>query len=243
MSALSLHLPEQRGIARWSLSAIAIAAAHAAIATALVLWYTREPREPNVIDAIAVTYAPPTSAAAPAPKQDLAVGKPQEQQEEVLPEPPRVEQQPEQKVEKIELPPPPVPAEVVLPKPTPKPEKEKKEVKPQPRQEERAAARSDAPQQSAVPASQAYNRLVVGHLRQYTQAAAARIGSGRVTVHFVLSRQGQVLSSRIANSSGISALDREALAIVTRADPFPRFPDEKTGASDAFEAPINFTQR
>src|SRR5204862_1063104 len=121
--------------------------------------------------------------------------------------------------------------------------KKKKKLEPQRKQEERVAARNPAPQQSAVVASQAYNGIVVGHLRRFIQDAAARLGTGRVTVHFVLNRQGQVVSSSVLTTSGNSALDREALAIVSRANPFPRFPDEKSGGTDSFNAPINFTQR
>jgi protein TonB len=85
---------------------------------------------------------------------------------------------------------------------------------------------------------------VSGHLRQFiNREIAARYGSGRAVVVFVLSRQGQVLSSRLASSSGNPALDREALAIVARANPFPPFPAEKTVAQDSFAWPINFELR
>jgi periplasmic protein TonB len=238
VSALSLHLPEQRGIARWGISAVAIVAAHAAIIAAIVLWYARTPPQPNVIDAIAITFAPPTSIASPAPNQDLPIGTPQERQEEVL-EPPKVEPQPEQQVEKVE-PPPPATAEVDLPKPA-EPKREKRPLEQKPAQEQRIAARSEAERRSSVAASQIYNRLVSGHLRRYIRTSVAeKYGSGQAAVKFVLNRQGQVLSVKLTMSSGNAALDQEALAIVNRANPFPPFPAEKTVAQDSFDWPVVF---
>ena len=74
MTALTLHVPERRGIARWMLSAVTILIAHATMIGALALWYTRTPPEENIIPAIAVSLVPVPSSSPET--EDLAVGPP-----------------------------------------------------------------------------------------------------------------------------------------------------------------------
>jgi len=241
MTALALHFPERHGVSRWALSGAAIVATHAVIIAAVVLWYTRTPPEPTIVPAIAITLAEPTSGQSP--ETDMALGTPQQEQEYQPPEPPK-EKPIEQPVEKL-MPAPPQPAEVSLPKPVEQVKEQKKQLEYRPKQEARVAAlKSDALKQSSVAASQAYAALVSGHLRRFTdRSVAARYGGGRVVVSFTLSREGKVLASRLATASGNAALDREALAIVSRANPFPPFPAEKTGAQDLFTWPVNFERQ
>ena len=162
------------------------------------------------------------------------------------PEPPKVEAKVEPPPEEIKPPPTP-PSEIVLPKPVPKPVErklvERKPVEqPRPAQEahERAASR-DAPRQSSVAASNAYASLVYGHLQRFkSYPTSANGATGHAVVRFVLSRTGNILSAGIAQSSGNATLDAAALASVRNANPFPPFPEEKTGAQDSFAAPMNF---
>ena len=52
MNAHALHLPEDRGLARWTVASVAILIAHAAIIAAVALWYARQPKaEPNILPA------------------------------------------------------------------------------------------------------------------------------------------------------------------------------------------------
>jgi protein TonB len=241
MTALDLHFPERRGIARWALSGAAIVTGHAIVIAALVVWYTRMPLETNVLPAIAITLADPTSGQAPA--NEMAIGIPQREQEYQPPEPPREEKPVDQPVEKL-MPPPPQPAEVTLPKPVEHVEEQKKQIEYRPKQEARAAApKNEALKQSSVAASQAYGALVSGHLRRFVdRRVAERYGKGNVVVSFTLNREGKVLASRVIASSGNAALDREALAVVSRANPFPPFPAEKTGQQDSWTWPVHFDQ-
>ncbi len=62
MNATALHLPERRGLSRWTLAAITILMVHAAIVAAIAWWYARRPVEPNILPAIAVTLAPVESS-------------------------------------------------------------------------------------------------------------------------------------------------------------------------------------
>jgi protein TonB len=258
MNPLALHLPQRHGVARWTLSAAAIVAAHGVLIGALAHWYIRTPPEEEIIPAIMVSIVP---AAPVAPvEDDRPMATEQSEHVDPTPEPPKVETKAEPPPEEII--PPTRPAEIVLPKPEPKPverklverkpvEKkpverkpvEKKPVEPQRQAQEaheRAASR-EALHQSSVAASNAYNSLVYGHLQRFkTYPTSARGATGHAVAHFVLSRTGNLLSASIVQSSGNPALDAAALASVRSANPFPPFPTEKTGAQDSFTAPINF---
>lgn len=65
----------------------------------------------------------------------------------------------------------------------------------------------------------------IAHVRRFnTYAANGTKENGMVRVSITLDRNGRVLSHRVASSSGSSTLDRAALDMVQRAQPFPRFP-------------------
>ena len=141
MNSFALHLPEERGIFRWTLAALMIVMAHAAIVAAVALWYARSrPVEPNILPAIAVTLAPVESSSPEIQDQDIAVGPTMQQAEAAPPEPPKVEEKQPEPV--VQLPPPQQEAAVTLPKA----EKEVEEPKPVPEPpapETRAPPKSD----------------------------------------------------------------------------------------------------
>ncbi len=192
--------------------------------------------------------------------------QPQQMEEQVPPTPPVdkpvVEAPPEQKIEPT--PPPPEPAKAAPEPPKPAPEKPRPkpvhaEVKKKP-SETPPAPRTTAPQHAerqgraaAAPAAGAsraaslsYNQLIGAHLlrfKQYPSSARAANEQGVASVLFTLDRNGRVLGSRLARSSGSASLDAEVLAMVRRAQPFPPFPPEKTGSSDSFSAPVSFLLR
>jgi periplasmic protein TonB len=245
MNGHTLLLPQPRSSARWMLAAIAIILAHLAAAAMIVLGYAMIPAEPDVIPAIAVsleTRAPvsPEQSFDPVAEQKV------EQVDATPPTPPDVVQpKVEPPPEKIE-PPPPVQSEIALPKAPPKPVEQKKPVAPQqPAQEARqAAAAREAVRVASVAASNVYASRVFGHLQRFKRdyPPGASGASGTVTVTFALSRDGSLLSSSIAKSSGNAALDQEALAMLRRANPFPPFPPEKPGAQESYNAPVNFAR-
>lgn len=234
MSALALHsFSRTSGLIRWCAAALVILLLHGAVGLALLRWFTRAPTEPNgIISAIAVSLAPATGGVS-TPQDDLPVGPPMEQAEQAPPEPDKTEQQP------IEQPPPPQQAEVTLPKPEPKVQERKKTIERRPpAPETRAPAKSEHAQQN-VTSSPLYGSLVYGHLQRFKRGLS-NAASGRTVVQFTLDRRGQVLSSSVTQSSGNAALDREALDIVRRANPFPPFPADLAGAQGSFSAPIRF---
>ncbi len=240
MNAFALHLPERRGISRWTLAGVTIVLAHAAIVAAVALWYARRPVEPNILPAIAVTLAPVESSSPEIQDQDIAVGPTMQQADAAPPEPPKVEEKQEEPV--VQPPPPQQQADVTLPKA----EKEVEEPKPVPEPpapETRAPPKSDRVGEFSQAGSNAYNALVFGHLQKFKRyPSAARGKVGTVVVRFVLNRAGEVTDSAVTKSSGNDVLDREAIEILHRASPFPAFPAAKPGAQDTYIAPVSFAR-
>jgi protein TonB len=240
MTAFALHLPEERSLSRWVLAALAILLAHAAIAAAIALWYAREPVEPNIIPAIAVTLAPAEASSPELQNQDIAIGPTMQQAEEVPKEVPKEEKP----VEKLDLPPSPsAQAEVTLPREEPKPiEKPKPEVQP-PAPETRALPKTERVGQFSQASANAYNALVFGHMQRFKRyPASGRGAAGTVVVRFELNRTGEVISSTVTKSSGHAALDEAALDLLRRASPFPAFPAAKPGSRDSYIAPVDFSR-
>ena len=62
--------------------------------------------------------------------------------------------------------------------------------------------------------------------KRYPRRAEYRGDEGTVQVTFVVNRHGEVLSYGLERSSGNTLLDKEALAMIKRAQPLPAFPEE-----------------
>ena len=118
----------------------------------------------------------------------------------------------------------------------------------QPRSQEAPAA-APAPVSPASPSrasppqnvSQWQQALVaqLGRFKRYP--AQAHGAEGVASLAFAIDRKGNLLSSRIATSSGSPILDAEAVALVKRAAPFPPPPAEIADADLSFVVPIRFT--
>jgi protein TonB len=220
-----------------------------------------------MVDMASVSSAPqPTPMdLAPGPVMQQADASPPEPvqqhvaEEQIPPTPaqakPEVVAPPEQKTEPT--PPKPEPAKVV-PEQIPSPVKPKvvradakkpSEAPPAPRTTASPKAERQAPAASAVSAGasaaaiSSYNQLVLAHLRRFKQyppaaKAAGQQGVGRV--NFTLSRNGQVVASKLVGSTGHAALDAESLATLRRAQPFPPFPSDMKQASMSFTMPVSF---
>ena len=162
--------------------------------------------------------------------------------------------------------------EVVLPTPHPvvdkKPEEEKpQEDKPQQKSADQVVAaplttappRVDAKEEtapaapslgassaSAARAQASWEKALVSHLnrfKRYPDAARARSNQGDVAVQFTIDRLGAVVASRVVRSSGSSALDDEALAVLQRANPLPAPPSQLGGPTFDLTLPIQFRIR
>jgi len=79
--------------------------------------------------------------------------------------------------------------------------------------------------------------------KSYPRRARTRRQEGTSVVEFTLSNQGAVQSARIQTSSGHKLLDKEALAMLKRAQPLPRPPGALGSGTMKFILPIPFSLR
>ncbi|MGE4219676.1 MAG: energy transducer TonB [Alphaproteobacteria bacterium] len=261
MSALAIG--DRNDAPRWLLSAAVVVMAHGGMAAATMLdWRSMPP--PPAAPAIMLELAPMPTAPA-VERNDMQPGPKQVQAD---PPPPP---EPEQEIEKVEEPPAVEPA-VVLPRPRPhrrpKPPQPEPVVQrkptPQPVEEPPAPA-TTAPPAAMVPPAQvaaappdAANALVpsnaiptfqqrlLAHLerhKRYPHSSRRRGEEGVVHLRFVMDRAGQVLDCRIVRSSGVAPLDDEVLAMIHRAEPLPRIPDEIPQSRLDLIVPVKFELR
>jgi periplasmic protein TonB len=76
--------------------------------------------------------------------------------------------------------------------------------------------------------------------KRYPMSARANGQQGLIRVSFAIDRYGRVIESHIAHSSGVTALDEEALAVLRRAQPFA-VPPLELGDRVKIDVPINFS--
>ena len=76
--------------------------------------------------------------------------------------------------------------------------------------------------------------------KRYPVQARRKKIEGTAKVEFMLSAQGKILSVTVLSSSGNLSLDKEALAMVRRAGPYPRIPEELGLAEMKLSLPITF---
>jgi protein TonB len=260
---------ERVSVMRWLAAALIALGLHAGgAALAFVHWNEEEHSEeaagPIMVELAAIAVAPNIDApdVAHGPLMEEAAVTPEAAKEiieEVEKELPMVEQAP--------LAPEP---EVAMPIPTPveekKPEEEKEEAKPQeqsPTQQATAPLTTAPPKVEAAPAEVAaapspgaspvtasvdysWQRAIVSHLnryKRYPDKARDRGLQGSVSVEFTIDRRGRVIAARVAQTSGSSSLDDEALAVLQRASPLPAPPASTPGTSFDMALPIQFRIR
>jgi len=208
---------------------------------------------------ISALGAPPAAVLIDLPAMDVAPAS--EVPPEAVEGPQMTEAQPEQ--EEIpeaqaipQLPPAQKPVAVLTPPPKPKPEKKKLHPKPVVKQtHEPQAHQTSAPKHSAAARGQlsaaasrgtggsaasraSWAAEVYAHLLAYKPSGGE--AKGVVRVSFSLTRGGRLVGAHLAGSSGSSALDQRAVAMVRSANPFPAAPAEFGGASTSFTVPVRF---
>jgi len=98
----------------------------------------------------------------------------------------------------------------------------------------------------ASSSAQTWQGRLLAHLerrKRYPAEARARRLQGVAHVRFTMDRQGRVLSAALEHSSGHAALDREALALLQRAQPLPPPPAETPGERITLTVPVEFFTR
>jgi protein TonB len=264
--------PDGRVAVRWSASLGFVVLLHSAAAWLLLQPAPALPPDPSP-PAVIVDLAPPEPAqeAEQAPEQTPppeAAATPPEPvaPDPVVPEPPAEPSPPETKAPEavdpeavLEQPPtPPVPAKsVVVSKPVvkplpPKPRPAQRSVSSAPAETApldaaptKAAAASPSPAAAAAVTTSWQGRLQahIARFKQYPAEARMRHQEGTPTVRFVMTRAGKVLSYRLENGCGHELLDREAKALIERAQPLPPLPDEIPQATIELVLPVRFQLR
>lgn len=77
--------------------------------------------------------------------------------------------------------------------------------------------------------------------KRYPSAAIRQNQQGECVLRLTIHRNGKVIDSSIERSSGHAMLDREALAMVRRANPFPPAPSDLIADEQIFLIPVAFT--
>jgi len=211
-------------VGRWAICFAVVAAGHGLGAMAL-LNNSSEASNFGIDAPVVMLELPESLVTSEVPAQDLPPGPIEEQEREQTPPP------------KEETKPPEPEAEVTLPMPEP--------PKEEPRVEEKQAT---APQRARpLPSSiTRWRSLLAAHIerfKRYPAEARSRGEQGIAKVAFTIDHEGHLLSSRIVQSSGSTALDQETLAMLTRAQPMPQPPDQISDAELSFVVPVRFNFR
>lgn len=166
---------------------------------------------------------------------------------------PTLEPEPEPEPPKqIELPPDPAPKPELSAVPPPKPPEKKVEKKKEPRriaQTPRAPSNADTKANrtaAPMPGAAARNSNAEANWKSQLFAQISRhkqlsgTERGIVQVAFGVDRSGGVHNARVLASSGSSALDREALALLRRSQPLPPPPPEIPGSQVPVVLPVRY---
>lgn len=260
---MPLALDTRRDLQRWLLSGCIVLMAHGGFAAAFVHWRAADedddPAAALVVDLAPMPVSPTDTPLAipPGPEQIQAEASPQnpvekeEKREEVKEVTVAQQEQPVMPpAEKPEIALAALPPEVRAE--TPKPAENQP---PAPATTAPQAPKVEQPVVAAAPnqgqlnlsnsnAVPTWKRQVVGLLernKRYPAAAQSRGERGTVQLSFSLDRQGHVMATRIAKSSGSTALDEATLDLVRRAQPFPPPPPEMAGARIDLTVPIRYS--
>jgi len=249
---------------RWGISFVVVVALYASAILAVVNWESDRPSfEPAPMGAMMVELAP-MPVASITPPESVVEGVLQEKiiaPNEPLPKP---EPTPETVVELPEI----KQAEAVLAPKIIEPvvEKEPELVDraervddQRPEQQQTAPPEFEAPpnkvattQAVATPSlatSQArdeWNNLLSGHLKKhkrYPRQARHRGQEATIYVQVEVDREGVVIAHYLTESSEFGSLNKEALAVIRRAEPLPRPPAALTGDTVEFVIPVTFAMQ
>jgi periplasmic protein TonB len=238
---MALFADARRDLPRWVFSACLVVMAHGGGAAAFVHWRAVDD-DANPTAALVVNLAPMPMSPTDTP---LAPPGPEQQQGETTPRPvEKVEEKPEEirEVSKVEQEQPDLPPaespEVAMAALPPEARPEQVEANNQVGAEVTTAPQAPQVQESVVAAAPEQGQVNISNSnaipawkhqvsnlierhKRYPEAAQARNQHGTVELEFSLDRQGRVVASRIAKSSGSSVLDQATLDLVRRAQPFP----------------------
>ena len=96
----------------------------------------------------------------------------------------------------------------------------------------------------ASQAKTTWQSVLLGHLerhKRYPRRARRRGQEATVHVWVAISREGAVLEHHLTEASQYSALNKETLALIARAQPLPPPPTEVSGDTVEFVLPVSFS--
>lgn len=244
-----LAVEDRADLRRWLLSGATALLVYSGALAALTTWRqpddieATEPSGAIVVDLAPMPAAPsatPTDIA-PGPEQVMSEAKPESTPDVTPPD------------ETPELPPAPDPDAAVAPKSKPEPQVTEQQAAatttPAPLAvSDRVAPVAVAPTQGAPNAKNSEAVVtwrtqllaLIEKNKRYPEAARSRREQGTAHVSFTLDRKGRVGGARVIQSSGASALDEEAIALLKRAEPFPVPPATLPGDVVVVRLPIRF---
>jgi protein TonB len=91
-----------------------------------------------------------------------------------------------------------------------------------------------------------YAGLITARLlavKRYPPQARVHREEGTILISMMLAADGSVISTHISQSSGVTSLDTEGLAMVARAAPFPPLPETFKASPLALIVPVTFSLR
>jgi periplasmic protein TonB len=225
LSVIAKYFADRRAeVVRWVVCFAVVFSAHGIGALAL-MEHSSEASDFGIDAPVVMLELPESLVTSAAPTRDLPPGPIEEQESEPTLPP------------KEETKPPEPEAEVALPMPEP--------PKPEPPVEEKHAT---APPQTKAPQSSVvrWQTLLAAHIerfKRYPAEARSRGEQGIAKIAFTIDHEGHLLSSRIVESSGSATLDEETLAMLARAQPMPRPPDQLSDSELFFVVPVRFAIR
>ncbi|MBN8986782.1 MAG: energy transducer TonB [Rhizobiales bacterium] len=248
---MQLAAEDRSDLQRWMFSGLAVLSVYGALTAALATWrpaddtVAAEPSGAIVVDLAPLPAAPATTPndVAPGPEQVMSEAQPVAKPEVTPPD------------ETPELPPAPNPdAAMALhakpqPEVTPQQQAAANTTSAPPAVPERIAPVAVAPTQGAPGARESEAVVtwrtkllaMIEKNKRYPEAARPRREQGTAQVSFSLDRKGMVANAHVTQSSGSSALDAEAVALLKRAEPFPAPPATFPGEFVVVRLPIRFT--
>ena len=258
---MTFSLVESRNeLLRWVACGAFVVLMHVAAAAAMIYWHDADdlsqPTAALVVDLSPFPVSPPetNTELPPGPEQVEADASPQTPVEEVkeqVEEKTETEHAQEVQPELEQA----INPEVALETKPPEPEQVQK-----PQELQMPAPETTAPQATqfalaeiaAAPVQGAPNQEISNAIPTWRNEVVARLernkryptgaekDRGTAHVDFSIDRQGRVIVSRIMTSSGSAALDRAALDMIARSQPFPPPPVALAGAEVRLTVPVRF---
>ncbi len=244
---------DRREALRWSFCAAAVFLAHALVL--LALGARPDYAEPDAGAPVVLIELSPLTVAPPAPERDLAPGPEPLQAESERPRKETTEEKPAETERVPDVAPAPDAALTLPAVPEPPKEPVHKQAKQEPAE---AAPIPTAPPAAVAPARRpaspslgrvarpaaamvSWQRALLAQIERHKRYPSQALGEqGVARLAFRLDRNGRVVASRIAQSSGSAALDEETLALIKRAQPFPAPPAETSEEQLSFMVPIRY---